>query len=85
MYATKIRIPPPTHTAGSIDKGCFMRAEIRFVLAMALSILAILCFIAGQSRFAILPSTYANFLGITLVLISAIFWSLYGTARKRGD
>ncbi|MFQ5462038.1 MAG: hypothetical protein ACE5E5_05355 [Phycisphaerae bacterium] len=53
-----------------------MTKRVTFSLAMGLSAAGILCFVAGQPRFAVLESTTAKFAGIACLLVAGIFWGV---------
>ncbi len=56
----------------------------KYVIAMSLSIAAILCFVAGQPRFGFLPQRIADFGGLALILLAALCWALPVIKKPRG-
>ncbi len=54
-------------------------------LPLILPVLATLCFIAGSSRFALLPKNIADFAGIALVLSAGVCWALAGWGKAKTD
>ncbi len=57
-----------------------MTKQVRFMLAMGISVAGTLCFIAGQPRFAYLDSDAARFAGIACFLVAGVFWAAFGLA-----
>ncbi len=54
-------------------------------LPLILAVIATLCFIAGSSRFGLLPKHVADFLGIALVLVAGVCWALGGRGKAKSD
>jgi drug/metabolite transporter (DMT)-like permease len=52
------------------------------ITAMSLTVVGVLCFIAGSPAFGFIPRTPANFAGIALLLISGLCWAI---PRKNAD
>lgn len=48
----------------------------KYLIAMSLTIAAILCFVAGQPRFGFLSPRVADFGGLALILIAGLCWAL---------
>jgi len=66
------------------EAGAVMSQMTRFGLAMGLSIVGTLCFIAGQDRFAFLSPETAKFAGMAAFLVSGLCWAYFGVgAAKR--
>ena len=59
-----------------------MNKPNRFLIAMIFSVLATLCFIAGQPRFAFLSPEIAKFTAIGLTMIAGVFWAFFGFAQR---
>lgn len=55
-----------------------------FIIAMTLSIIASLFFVAGAETFALLPANIANFAGIAAGGAAAVFWLLYARGGNGG-
>jgi hypothetical protein len=53
-----------------------------FAIALLLSILAGLSFLAGSPTMELLPRSYANFGGIALGGLAAVSWITLGIIRK---
>jgi hypothetical protein len=48
----------------------------KFIVAMSFFLAGLLCYMAGQERFAFLPSRIAQFAGFALIMISGLCWAL---------
>jgi hypothetical protein len=51
------------------------------IIAFSLTLLAVLCFIAGSPAFGFIPRAPANFAGIAILFVAGVFWVL--TGRKK--
>lgn len=61
-----------------------MNHVVIFGIALGLSVLSGLAFMAGAPGFSLLPREQANFAGIALGAVGAVFWILWAVKRPGG-
>ncbi len=59
-----------------------MNGRVLFALAMFVSIAGTLALIAAQPRFGFLAPEGGLFLGIGLVMVSAVLWGMFGFSQR---
>ncbi len=62
-----------------------MSQRLCFMLAMGAGVLGTLLFVAAQPRFELVAPTSARFAGIVCLVVSGVFWALFGWQARNTE